>query len=439
MAPARSLWGAAVCALLFFASHAQAQGVFLTGVGPINQSMGGAGTAAPLDSIGALNWNPASISGLRNNEMGFGLGLVLPTETLSSSVNPGALGGGFPPVRLAGSSGGEPGVMPAPTIGFVQRAPNSQWSYGLGIFGVGGFAANYASSPTNPILSPQAPLGVGAGSIYSQAAIYQIVPTVSYAVNDNLSFGFAPMITMAQVFMTPLTLAPPNDANHDGFYSYGPGNATRFAWGGGFQVGTYYISDSKVHFGVSVKSPQWMEPFRYNSVDELGQPVVQKVNFNLPTIVSLGTAYSGFQRTVLALDVRYWDYGNALGFNGGGFLPNGAVGGLGWRSVWSVSTGAQYDLTQRFTVRAGYTYGANPVPSSLTMLNVASSLINQNWLSMGASWRFTQRVVATLAYTHGFQNSITGPFLVPAGAIPGTSVTSTISSDILNGGLTVLF
>ena len=42
----------------------RAQGIALSGVGPVNRSMGGAATAAPIDAAGALMWNPASISGL---------------------------------------------------------------------------------------------------------------------------------------------------------------------------------------------------------------------------------------------------------------------------------------------------------------------------------------------------------------------------------------
>src|SRR5215471_19728284 len=67
-------------------------GFLLTGVGPVNRSMGGASVAAPLDATGALYWNPASISGLGRNELEAGLELDLPQETLSSSVAPGTLG-----------------------------------------------------------------------------------------------------------------------------------------------------------------------------------------------------------------------------------------------------------------------------------------------------------------------------------------------------------
>ncbi len=431
--------GVVICFAALATRTVEAQGVFLTSTGPINQSFGGAGTAAPLDSMGALNWNPAAISGLRSSEVGFGLGLLLPSTTVSSTVGPSTLAPGFPATTLSGRNASDPGVTPIPTIGYVQRLKNSPWSFGIGVFGVGGFGANYPSSTTNPILTPQAPNGIGVGRVFTQAEFFQIVPTVSYAVTDKFSIGIAPTITLAQVFCDPLILAPPNNANGDAYYTYGPGTATRISWGGGFQVGAYYITDSRVHLGVSVKSTQWMEPLRYNSTDELGRPLVQTVNISLPTIVSLGAAYSGFDRLLFATDVRYWDYGNAAGFSGTGFNADGSVRGLGWRSVWSVSNGIQFDATPRLTLRGGYTYGQNPVPNSQAMFNVGSPLIIENWLSCGASFRFVQNVVATLAYTHGFQNQITGPFVVAAGSVPGTSVTSAVSSDLLTGGLTVQF
>ncbi|HWA99108.1 MAG TPA: outer membrane protein transport protein [Pirellulales bacterium] len=420
-------------------SRAEAQGVFLTSIGPINQSMGGAATAAPLDSAGALNWNPAAISGLRNSEMEFGIGLVLPSATLSSSISANALGPGFPPVTLSGSGRSDSGAMPVPTIAIAHHVRDSQWTLGLGVYGIGGFSANYPASTTNPILTPQAPFGLGLGRIYSQAQIYQIVPTASYAITEKLSIGFAPTIDMAQIIADPLFLAAPNNANGDAFATYGPGDGTRVSWGAGFQVGVYYITNNFWHFGASYKSQQWFEPFHYNSQDELGRPTVAKINFNLPSITSFGAAYTGINRWLFATDVRYYNYAGAVGFNQSGFNADNSVAGLGWRSVWSVSTGAQFDATQRLALRMGYTYGQNPVPSSMSMYNVASALIIQNWLSIGGSYRLANNVSANFAWTHGFQNQITGPYQSVIGPVPGTSITSTVASEILNAGLTVTY
>jgi long-subunit fatty acid transport protein len=138
------------------------------------------------------------------NEVAFGLG-GLPTSSIDSSINANALGPGNPPIDLAGTSESEPGVCPVPTIGFVHRNPGSAWTLGVGIFGVGGFSANYPASTTNPISLPQ-PNGLG--QLHAKVELYQVTPTISYALSDRLSFGVAPVLNLANFngdpFLAPL-------------------------------------------------------------------------------------------------------------------------------------------------------------------------------------------------------------------------------------------
>jgi long-chain fatty acid transport protein len=410
--------------LLVSVSGAQAQGIFLTGIGPVNTSMGGAAVAAPLDSAGALFWNSATTSGLKQSEMEMGIGFVLPTTTLSSTAGP-----------LSGSTQGEPGVTPIPTMAFVSKNDCSPWSWGVGIFGVGGFSANYPAStfPTgNPILFPQTAGGIG--RIFSDAEIYQLVPSVAYQLTDKLSIGFGADIDLADIQADPLIFAPPNGG------LYGPGTGTRYAWGGGFQAGLYYTTDYCWNFGVSFKSAQWFEPLRFNSNDALGNPVFDKVNFQLPSITSIGASYTGFDRWLYAVDVRWFDYEDASGFNGNGFKANGAVSGLGWHDIVSVASGVQYCLTDCCKLRLGYTYVENPVPSSQTFFNLGTALIMSHFVSVGASYMIHGNVEANISYTHGFEASQSGPIISPLiGPAPGTSVTNKISADEVILGLTVYF
>jgi long-chain fatty acid transport protein len=436
-----SFLGAALAATLSLAGMvgtASGAGLYLPGIGPINQSMGGAATAAPLDAAGAMNWNSATISGIRSSEMMFGFGMVLPTTDVTSSVPANTFGAGVPPVNLAGATGSEPGICAVPTIGFVHRNQDSPWSLGLGIYGVGGFSANYAASTgANPILTPQAPNGIGLGRTYAKAEVYQMAPTISYALTEKLSFGFAPTLTMANVSLDPFFLAPPNDANGDTFFTYGPGTSARTIFGGGFQLGTYYITDFGFHFGASYKSPQWFEDLRSNSVDELGAPVTLRADIDLPSITSLGMAFDGFDRLLFATDVRYYAWADADGFRQSGFRPDGAAAGLGWRSIFEVSNGVQWTVCPRLTLRAGHTWNQNPIVNSQAMFNVQSSLIIQHWLSFGGTIRWSDRVSSSIAYTHGFQNEITGPIVLPVGTFATTSVSEYVSADILTIGMTV--
>lgn len=425
-----TLWGL-ICAFWCLPAISRGQGIFLTGTGPINQSMGGAAVAAPLDSAGALNWNPATISGLSRSEMALALGVVLPTTNLSSQA-----------FGMAGSTDGQSGVTPVPTMSFVFKDPSSPWTWGIGVYGIGGFSSNFAASsfagpaPPNPILTPQPPFGVGVGRVYSHAEIYQVAPTVSYALTDNLSFGIAPTIDLANVQADPLFLAPPN---FTGAPNYGPGTGSRYAWGAGFQLGLYYIVDEDWRLGASYKSQQWFEPLHYNSNDQVGNPTFATINVNLPSITSIGFSYNGIERFLWAVDVRYFDYANATGFNGVGYRADGSVAGLGWKSVVGVANGLQYCLTDRLSLRAGYTFIENPVPASQEQFNLGTSLIMQHFFSIGASYRIRHNILANIAYTHGFQASLSGPYVTPAGAIPATNITSTTSADQITAGLTLQY
>lgn len=438
---ARFACGALIAVFLIASASAQ-QGLVLSGVGPINRAMGGAATAAPIDAAGAIHWNPASISGLCRSEVTFGMEMILPDTEVSSSVNANSFLPPMPPLPgvpatdLAGSTSGESGVTPVPMVAMVHKPENSRWTYGLGMYGVAGFKVNYPARTDNPILSPQfAQGGLGFGQVNAEAEILQIVPTLSYAVTDRLSIGFAPTVSLARVAVDPLFFAPVNGAG-----IYPPGRGTRQAWGGGAQVGAYYIGPTGWHLGASIKSPQWFEDVRFFTDDGAGGSNVTKVKLDYPMIVSLGTAYSGFERWLLAVDLRYIDYVNTDGFRESGFNQDGSITGLGYRNTFVVSTGAQFKVNECFYLRAGYVFNENAVRDSDTFFNVPSPLIIQHTVSVGASVHLNDRIILSGVYLHAFENEVTGQYNLPGvGPVPGTEVSSKVSADALGLGMTVRY
>jgi long-chain fatty acid transport protein len=400
--------------------------------------MGGAATAAPIDASGALYWNPASIGGLQSSdEMSFGIELALPTGEISSRVAANAFGPGLPSTPKQGTTGTDSGVAPVPAFGYVHKPEDSCWTFGLGVFGIGGFAANYAASLTNPILSPPPPVGIGLGQVAAQFNLIQIAPTVSCELSPGLSVGFAPTVVLGSLVTTPALFASPDEVN--GFPVYPAAIGTRTAWGAGFQVGAYYASDYHWKFGASLKSPQWMETLRFDAEDEFGRPRVLQFRVDYPLIASLGTSYSGLENYLFACDVRYFNYGGTAGFSSAAFDATGAITGLGWNSVMAVSAGVQRSVGERLTLRAGYEFNENPVPSENTSINVATALTIKHWLCLGFSYRVTDNVLCSVAYVHGFENSISGPIQTPLGPLPGTSVASTGSFDSVGTGISLLY
>ncbi len=136
----------ALAALLEFA---HAQGVIIPAAGPINRSMGGASVAAPIDAMGAIYWNPASISGMERSELGFGVDLLWANHSVDSTFGP-----------FSGSTNGNAGVVAIPNIGFVHHVEDTSISLGFGVNTSAGFKTNLPADPTNPVLSP-VPWGLG--------------------------------------------------------------------------------------------------------------------------------------------------------------------------------------------------------------------------------------------------------------------------------------
>jgi long-chain fatty acid transport protein len=268
--------------------------------------------------------------------------------------------------------------------------------------------------------------------VYSKLAVLQLVPTVARKITDRLSIGLAPTIVVADAALDPNAFAPPTAP-----FTYPSATHTRQNWGIGFQVGLYYEMESQWRFGASYKSPQWIEDFTFFTAPatEFGLGV------DYPGIISLGAAYYGLPRTVWAIDFRYVDYDNTELFgHGTGYAPTGAFTGLGWRSVFSVSTGVQYQLNDRLSFRAGYLYTENPIRDEDTFFNLASPAIYEHIVAVGGTWQLTCRTSLSVAYLKAFENSIEGPWQIPVvGPVPGTSIRSRQWVDALVVGLQVKF
>ena len=391
---------------------AMGQGIVAPGAGPINRAMGGASTAAPVD-FGSTYWNPANLSGLERSEFLLGSELIIPSTHLTTSLPAGAFNGTLPLRGRYGTSRSDSGVIPNLATGVAFRlADDSPVTFGLGIFGFVGGNVNYAGNPSIPLISSrQPPRTLGFGPIYANASILALNPMISYRLSDRLSIGGGPVITSGTVTLNPAFFAPGPKGPGGLVPTFPAATDSRPFWGGGFQIGGLYELNDDWNLGFSYKSPVWQERWGYNSANPDLTPRRIGVQAQIPAIYSWGVAYKGIERALIDVDLRYLDYANAALFG-----QSVRDGGLGWKGVFSVATGGQYALTDRLTLRAGYVFNTNPIPTEGTLFNVQLPGIIQHTLSFGASYQVTDDITLSSAYVHGFRNSIQGNIVEEAGA-----------------------
>jgi hypothetical protein len=191
----------------------------------------------------------------------------------------------------------------------------------------------------------------------------------------------------------------------------------------------YNLTD-EWNLGFSYKSPIWQERYGFNaSTPDLAARRIG-IQSQVPEILSWGIAYKGFERALIDVDFRYFDYKNTTLY---GTKPSD--GGLGWSSVFAVAVGGQYQATDRLTLRAGYLYNTNPIKGTDTLFNVQAPGFLTQMLALGVSYKLTDDMVLSVAWTHQFRNSITGPIL----QIPGERIKLDGQTDSIVMGLNVQF
>lgn len=396
-------WAVCMLALLGVACSAAAQGIVIPGAGPINRSMAGASTAAPVD-FGSTYWNIANLSGLERPEFLIGSELLIPSTHLTTSVPAGAINGVFPPENRYGVARSNSGVVPNVATGVAFRLDDeSPWTFGVGIFGAVGGTVNFAGNPNVPLLAPrQAPLYFGFGPIWANISLLTINPSASLRLNERLSVAAGPVISSTSLGFSPAFFAPgPRDAT--GLPTFPAGTNGRTFWGGGFQLGLLYELNENWNLGFSYKSPIWQERWSFNAATPDLFPRHIGIQANVPAIYSWGIAYKGIERALIDVDLRYFDYANTALYG-----QSVQDGGVGWNSVLAVALGGQYALTDRLTLRAGYLYNTNPIPDTATLFNVQLPGITTNTLSLGSSLSLTEDITLSLAWVHGFRNAIEG-------------------------------
>lgn len=421
------------CGLFLIAAmgmKAQAQGIVAPGAGPINRSMAGASTAAPVD-FGASYWNPATLSFLERDEVLLSSELIFPSMHYTGLMPANSILGKFPATTRYGTSRSDSGVPTNIAVGASFKLnPDSPLTMGIGIFGIVGGNVNFPGSNAVPPLGARQPPGnFGLGPIYANMALLSIKPMASYKVSDRLALAFAPVISTGTVQFSPAFFAP-GPGDQYGIPTFPSATNSRPFWGGGFELGLLYELSESWNLGFSYKSPVWQERWSYNSYTPDLSPRQISTKSEVPSIYSWGVAYKGIDRLLVDVDLRYFDYANASLW--GNSLRSG---GLNWNSIFAVATGAQYELSDRVTLRGGYLYNQNPINEVQTLFNVQAPGFVQHSLSLGLSMRMNENIVLSAAWVHGFRNEISGPI----GQIPGSMAKLDAQIDSILAGLTIQY
>lgn len=395
------------------AAHA-GDGHTLHGVGAVNSSMGGAGVALPLDTIGGLLLNPALATQADGSHFGFSAEYNQAKNSVASSV-------ATPFGTFSGKTDDAGDRVVIPAFGWTHHTRGSNIAYGVGFLGLAGFGADYPASTTNPLLAPQPQ---GFGRVYASYSLLKIPAVLAWQVNPAFSIGVSLNTAYATLTANPAGFASPDCSGPTGPCFF-PSVNNDSAWGYGAGIGIQYKLTPTWALGASYNSKTKFQEFEWHSTHanpllaNFGTDRKVRQQIDMPAVAIVGLGWTPSDRLAVAIDGKWVDYENASGFSDV----------LGYKNITVGEIGLQYWATARLALRAGYNHTQNPIPDERAFVTVVTPAVFIDHYCVGFGYRATNSLTLDAAYYHVPENSITGPFLGATGPVPGTSVTTSMAMD----------
>jgi long-chain fatty acid transport protein len=366
--------------LLHAAPAHATNGMRMTGFGPVQDAMGGAAVAAPLDASTIIT-NPAGLSVLDRR-------LDLGATWFGATVEYTATG-----AASGARQESDRGAMPIPTIGVVVPSlVSDRLTVGVGGFGVAGMGVEY-------------PQDLYDGETLTSYTNMRVAPAASYRLSDRLSIGAAVNLMYAEMRY--------DVAGGMGMVE----RETAGSFGLGATVGVLYRPIDALTLGASYETRSWFQAFEFDVpshdltvMTETGPQTVtvpggtEALDFDQPQLATIGAAVRPFAGVglVLAADVAWirWSETNGEDLPALDSDPR-TTGASTWDMRWDdqvvLKLGAQYAATRWLTVRAGWNWGKSPLDAGRAFENIAFPAIAEHHFSGGAGLTFGKTVVNVAA------------------------------------------
>jgi long-chain fatty acid transport protein len=358
-----------------------AQGFQVNLQGQAQQGMAGAGTGLIQDGT-AVFFNPGGVSFLKENSISAGVTatiahgeyLDIPSSTVSRTNSPIST-----PFTGYATWGKPTGKLRGGMAVYTPFGSTSKWEDGW----TGRFALT---------------------SLKLQSIFFQ--PTVSYKITDKIGIGAGFVFAYGNVELKqdlPLI-------NSNG--TYGNADLKGNAYGYGFNAGVYFTPTEKLSIGLTYRSQVNMS--LKNGTADFTVPSSVASNFPagntfsssipLPQVLTLGFGYKVNKKLSLALDINYigWKAYDTLAFD---YKKNTSVLSdtklpRDYKNTFAFRLGAQYHITEKFTVRAGVALSLTPIKSGYVTPEVPDA--NKVNLTCGVGYKITNHFRVDASYT--FEN-----------------------------------
>lgn len=385
--------------LAVLAGHAT-DGYFGVGYGTINKGLAGAGIAYYQGSL--INGNPAGAVFL-GKKYQFGLNFFNPNRQFTVVGNPSGTQGSFPLT---------PGTVESDSKLFLMPALGANWMLGeqsslsVAIFGNGGMNTDY---PTQVFYDPTSETtGVNLAQMFGDV-------TYSLKIAEGHSLGLTGVFAYQYFEAKGLTAFGGFSSDASKLSNNGKANSTGF----GYKVGYLGTIVKGLHIGAMYQSKVAM-----SELDEYAGLFAEQGDFDIPASWTAGLSWDVTDAVTVMADVKQIYYSdvksianpmmpnmyNAMMGNSAYLLGADNGAGFGWQDITVLKFGVSCSALDKWTFRAGYSWGENPVPESEVMFNILAPGVITNQVALGFTRDLGEKGKQLhMAINYALNNDVTGP------------------------------
>ncbi|WP_192022186.1 OmpP1/FadL family transporter [Shewanella sp. WPAGA9] len=378
---------------MLVATHANAGAYMFPELGMMSNSTAGAGAQAIAEGAETAFANPAAMSEFDTPVMAFNIQGMVSSIDYTDNGSTGVFAGGDDQTA-AGTS------MPVGSFYYIQPI-NEQWTAGVALASSGGSLIDYGPDYAGALLLQDA-----------QLLTVQLNPSVSYKVNEQLSFGVG--------LVSELGVLEQNFAGStDGIIPKieVTGDSLDF----GYTLSSFYKIDANNQIGFTYRSE--IDHELDGEVTALGASNDSSINVVMPAMALLSGHHQLTADTAMMWSLGWTDFSKIAETP---VTLTNASGGIArdWKDTVSASVGVHYQLNSKWRLESGVYYETSPQDDPTYQYPDVPT--GEIWkLGMGASYELNSqwRLQMYYEYLYAGQSSIEYTLL------EGSPLESTLQGD----------
>lgn len=305
------------------------------------------------------------------------------------------------PSGFPGTFGLAPGTVESASKYFPIPSLGANWkvgeksSFGISAYGNGGMNTNYAA----PVF--------GVASAGVDMAQMFLAPTYAHRLHPRHAVGLSAILAYQRFEAKGLQAFGLFSSDTDCLTN----NKHANSYGAGVRVGYLGELADWLSVGASYQSRISMTKF-----EKYAGLFADEGGFDIPQTFTGGVAVKPAEKLKVAFDVQWINYESVKSV-GNDFLPNLALAplgtnngaGFGWHDMTIYKAGLQYEASRDWTLRAGYSYGRQPIRDNEVLINILAPGVMEQHVTAGVSRVLKKGRAVHFAIIRAIPKSVAGP------------------------------